>query len=177
MTTFYSEEEIKHEIDATASKPTAFSGISYPIEKLSSRQFEILMYFIYKEEIGNGIHNGKYDSVYLMKGTAERGRDSILTFEGKNTGLVQCKLYSNAISKPEFTREIIKFCLHAIQDETLITDAKNFTYNFAALKGLSEPALNLYLNFNALIMEEPELERWVNEVISANKLIKFSHFL
>ena len=62
---FETENEIKTELESAdfQSKLTAYSGRQYPIEYLSSREFEILVYFVFKKEIELGINSDKYDTI------------------------------------------------------------------------------------------------------------------
>lgn len=175
---FTTETEIKTELDSAdyQSKLTAYSGRQYPIEYLSSREFEILVYFVFKKEIEFGINSDKYDTIFLMKGTSERGRDCILQSRNKNVGVIQCKRYTSLISKPDLAREIIKFTLHAIQDPELISEATNFTYYFIALQGFRDTTLVLLKDFNKNILSEPKLHEWVNEVIEENEELKFKDY-
>ncbi|HEY6160466.1 MAG TPA: hypothetical protein VI112_04560 [Bacteroidia bacterium] len=175
---FTTENEIKTELETAdfQSKLTAYSGRQYPIEYLSSREFEILVYFIFKKEIELGINSDKYDTIFLMKGTSERGRDCILQCKNKNVGVIQCKRYTTLISKPDLAREIIKFALHAIQDSELITEATNYTYYFIALQGFRDTTLVLLKDFNKNILSEPKLHEWVNEVIEENEELKFKDY-
>lgn len=178
MTEFHSNEEIKIELELLEDqqKPTAYSGRKYPLEYLDSREFEILLYFIFKKDIDSGQFADKFDAAQLMKGTSERGRDIILQKQKKNIGVVQCKRYMELVSKPELIREIIKFILHYLQDKTLINDTSDFTYYFVALKGFTEPTLELLQNFNTLVLEESNLKIWTEVVIKDNELIKFKNF-
>lgn len=175
---FFTDEELNKEIEAleAGERPPAFAGRKYPIEYLQARDFEILLYFIFKKEIELGLHRDKYDTVRLMKGVAERGRDNVLIHQGKNVAAVQCKRYGRPLTRPECAREIIKFLLHALQDSNLISDKENFTYLLVSLEGFNEKALNLLNNFKSDSSKDEELESWTNEVIRDNEGITFKTF-
>lgn len=178
MTEFVTKDELLAEINTVDPKEKypAFAGKKYPIEYIDSRDFERLLYFLFQHEIAAGEHKGVYDAVVLMKGTGERGRDSILQYHGKNVGAIQCKRYTSLVTAPDMAREIIKFCLHAIQDEELVDTSQDFTYFFTALTGLNDPALTLYSEFNTKIIIDPKLQSWTEEVLENNKSLKFKNF-
>ncbi|MBI9055100.1 MAG: hypothetical protein JEY96_14860 [Bacteroidales bacterium] len=173
----YTETEIKAEVDNPEFqvKIPAFSGRNYPIEYLNSREFELLTYFLFKKEISQGMYSDEFDAVRLMKGIADKGRDLLLQFENKNTGVIQCKRYESLINKPQLAREIIKFVLHAIQDKSLINNSEKFTYYFIALNGFNDRAQNL-LNDLKSILNEEKIESWTEEVIEENEGIKIKSF-
>lgn len=178
MIEIISEEEIKQEIDSPEFevKIPAFSGRNYPIEYLNSREFELLSYFIFKKEISLGIYSEKFDTVRLMKGVSDRGRDLLLQLGNKNVGIIQCKRYQSLINKPQLAREVIKFVLHSIQDKTLISSKDEFTYYFIALSGFNERAQTFLGDFNAAMIKEDKLEAWTEEVIEENKSIKIKAY-
>jgi len=178
MQQYYSDSEI--DLEATRAneqeKLPAFSGRKYPIEYLDSREFERLIYFLFKDEISKGKHGGVYDTVMLMKGTAERGRDSVLQYMGKNVGVIQCKRYAGLVTLPEMCREVLKFVLNAIQDPNLISDQDNFTYHFIALHGLNEKASTYLSAFNENIVKDEKLGTWSQEVLDEYKHLTFTDY-
>ncbi|WP_427873662.1 NACHT domain-containing protein [Flavobacterium sp. MMS24-S5] len=155
------------EIVATNSKPTAYSGQSFPFTELSDRIFEIMLYQIFQLRIETKDLSliEKYDSVALMQGVGEKGRDCILTQKGANVGLIQCKQINKNITKPEVLKEILKFVLHYINDKSLITDIDNFTYYLAVSKGLAETSITLISNFNKNFKTE-DIKHYCEELIS-----------
>ena len=178
MIDFVSDQDINKEVKTIEESPrlSAFSGRQYPIEYLSSREFELLTFFTFKKDIVNGIFKGQIDVCRLMNGTADKGRDILLQYAGKNVGVVQCKRFENLITRPGLAREIIKFILHALQDDELISDADTFTYYFTALKGFNSPATKLLTGFNTEVTEDEDLASWTNEVIKENETIKFKKY-
>lgn len=177
MPEFVSYQEILTEVNEFegSEKLPAFSGRRYPIEYLDSREFERLAYFVYQHEIGQGIHAGLFDSVMLMKGTAERGRDCILRREGKNVGVIQCKRYASLVTVPDLCREVCKFVLHALQDDQLIEDDE-FAYHFVALKGLNDKAVEYVKDFKGNVAKEPKLKIWVEQVLEENETLKHKDY-
>ena len=158
------------------SKPPAFEGIEYPYEKLTDRRFEKLLYHIFDRDIRNGIYQGQYDKVDLMSGVGERGRDSILYLKGAKVGVIQCKKHSRRLAKPEAAREVIKFVLHYLKDDSLITDPDNLTYYLAASKDFTEPAIDLLSDFGAKITDEQDIRAWTIKVIGDSKSLQTLNF-
>lgn len=178
MIEYLTHQEIQIELDSSQyqDKIPAYANRKYPIEYLNSREFEMLLYFLYQKEINSGQFRDKYDSILLMKGTAERGRDIILQKDGKNTAIIQCKRYVDLINKPQLIREILKFVLHYLQDQSLIYDPTFFTYYFVALKGFNDPTLELIQDFNNNILKEDKLKNYTERVLEDNESISFKTF-
>lgn len=155
-------------------KPTAYSGLSLPFNSLNDRAFEILLYQVFKDKIERDENNirEKFNGIDLMQGVGEKGRDSILTKNGKNVGVIQCKKVASNIAKPQFVKEILKFLLFAIKDTTLITSSKEFTYYFSVSTGLAGTTKELIRDFNTFIFQEKELESWTSSVIKEYQQFK-----
>lgn len=165
MSLKYTQPDIKE----AANKPVALPNKGYPYSALDDRRFEELLYSIGKQRIEEGDWKGQFDEINLLQGVRERGRDCSLHLGGKSLGLIQCKHSihdTHRISRPECAREIIKFVLHYVVDNTLIHDPKNFTYYFAVSFGFSQPALNLLTDFNNEILQQTELKYWAETVIN-----------
>lgn len=152
-------------------KPAAYNGLTLPFNSLADRAFEILLYQIYKDKIERDENNirVKFNRVDLMQGVGEKGRDCILTRNGKNVGVIQCKKVASNIAKPQFAKEVLKFLLFAIKDKTLIDDPKEFTYFFCVSTGLAGTTKELIRDFNTFILKEKDLEVWVDSVIKEYK--------
>ncbi len=171
MIEYISEDQVYKEVQEFKDfKPTLYANRNAPLEYLSDREFEILVYHLYKSKISKRTLN--FDEILLMKGTKDLGRDCILIRDGRNYGVIQCKRYSEPVCKPSFVREIIKFLIHSINDKNLIHDSSDFTYYFIALKGINDPAIELYQDFNNKIKEEEKIEDWIVEVLDQNKSFK-----
>lgn len=155
------------------AKPTAFAGKPYPLEQLTDRDFEVLLYQLFRVRIEQNKYKGLFDRADLMAGVGEQGRDVLLTYKGRNTGLVQCKKFNTNLDKPTVAKEIIKFVLYALVYPELIDNAKRFTYYVAASVGFTNTAITLISNFNQAIAKEAKLQEWTEEVIS--KYAKISH--
>lgn len=165
-----SSEEIRKAIKAI-SKPKASTGLTLPFNSLGDREFEILLYQIYKHKIEKNENDIqlKFDSVDLMEGVGEKGRDCALMKGMKNAGIIQCKKVNTNISKPQFVKEVLKFILFSIKEKNLISDANNFTYYFAVSTGLAGTTKELIRSFNENILLEKDLENWTEEVIAEYK--------
>ncbi|WP_431242482.1 hypothetical protein ACQ9BO_22040 [Flavobacterium sp. P21] len=161
------------EILATTSKPTAYTGQSFPFTDLDDRIFEIMLYQIFqlRIETKDSSLNDKFDGIALMQGIGERGRDCILTKNGKNVGLIQCKQINKNITKPEVLKEILKFVLHYVNDKSLISNLNNFTYYLAVSKGLAETSIILISNFNKNFKSE-DIKQYCEELISRYTSLK-----
>lgn len=128
------------------NKPKVYSlEEKYPLEKLNSRAFEILTYYVFNELKKEKLF---FDSIELMQGVRERGRDAVLYKNEKTVGVIQCK-HSQNISKKytvqEIGTEIVKFILHYIQDEKLISDLNVFTYYFVTNTTVNEESKTFFL--------------------------------
>lgn len=148
-----SNEEIELEAK-TGFRPRAMDAgcQELPLCDLSDREFEILTYHLLNIEIKNGDHEG-YDSISLMQGVGERGRDCVIYNNGNIAAVVQCKKYQNNVTKPSFLKELIKYLLHCTLDGTLF-DENKINYLFYVSKSLTEPAIALTNQFTKEINKE-----------------------
>lgn len=148
------------------------AGIGHPFNALSDRQFECLLQDLALAGKGNPTSEfGFFDQVVLMQGVGERGRDCALIKGGKHVGIIQCKRYGGAITKPDAAREIIKFCLHSILDTSLMPVVKGFKYVFAVSSQFNEPAKQLLTGFSQRIELEKDLLAWTQELIGSYKAL------
>jgi hypothetical protein len=171
MVLSYTQPDIKE----GTNKPVSPSNKSFTYSVIGDRRFEELLYSVGKLRIEKGDWKGQYDEINLLQGVRERGRDCSLHLDGKSLGLIQCKHSidsGNRISRPECSREIIKFVLHYLLDKRLIHDPKNFTYWFAVSYGFNEKAKDLLDDFNNEILQQTELKDWTETVINANEELK-----
>lgn len=167
----YTQPEIK---EAT-NKPVALPNKSYPYSTLEDRRFEELLYSIGRLRIEEGDWKGRFDEINLLDGVRDQGQDCSLHLAGKSFGLIQCKHSihdTRKISQPECAKEIVKFVLHYIVENTLIHDPNSFTYYFAVSFGFSKPALRLLTDFNNEILKQVKLKDWTEAVINDNEELK-----
>lgn len=148
--TIFTDSEMVETLSHINPKPVIYSGQSFNFSGLTDRVFEILLYQIFKARIESNDYtlNNAYDSVVLMQGVGERGRDCFLTKKGKNVGVIQCKQINKNLTKPEVLKEILKFAIHYTQDKSFISNLNNFTYYFAVSRGFAETSINLLADFN-----------------------------
>lgn len=166
--TKFTDSEMIETLTNANPKPVAYSGQAFNFIALNDRVFEILLYQIFKARIETNDYtlNDKYDSIVLMQGVGERGRDCFLTKKGKNVGVIQCKQINKNLTKPEVLKEILKFILHYTQDKLLISDINQFTYYLAVSKGFAETANNFIADFNNNYSEK-EIEIHCNNIIAS----------
>lgn len=162
-----SNEQIKIESEAGFKPLTIESGIALlPFSELGDREFELLSYLLVQEEINDSKH-ANIDSISLMQGVSERGRDCVLYNQGKVAGLIQCKKYTGRLTKPQALREIIKFLLFATLDESLLPDPDNFEYKLYVSSDLTEPAITLIKGYSTKIPEEIRsgtIDQYIKEI-------------
>ncbi len=139
----------------------------FPYERMNPFAFEDLTYFTIKQIIKKeGNWNG-FDKIESLGGIKDKGRDCNLKINGENYGIIQCKHSekSNQLGKTKFLKEVIKFLLHSLKENSLIYDIENFEYYIFSSSGLKSDTKKLVKSFNTNVFEEPGLEKWVNDVI------------
>lgn len=164
-------EQIKKEL-SNFEKPIGYETNSFPYNDLNSRQFEIILYYIFKEEIKHGKYENKFDGIDLMQGVHEQGRDCLLTFNGLNVGLIQCKKYKDKVNRSNVGLEIIKFILYCLIDKSLISDLNNFTYYFVVSDDFNTRAIDLFNELKRDEYSENEVLEWANKIIKKSKLLE-----
>ncbi|MBK8399251.1 MAG: restriction endonuclease [Leptospiraceae bacterium] len=166
------EEEIQKEIENYSFKPEYYRQNSeYPLNDLSDRQFETLVYNIFKKDIADKLYTN-FDTLTLLTGNSDRGRDIVLYRDNKVSGIIQCKKYQKRFTKPELIREIIKFVLNFILDKTLIDDINNFDYFIVVSDELTEEALNFIYSDNSNKHQMKNLDIYIDEVLENYKSLK-----
>ncbi len=156
-------EEIKND-------PVSYEGKSYPYNLVSDhRRFEELIYSIYKIKIARSEFL-PYDTISLMNGVRDEGRDCALLKDGWNYGLIQCKKYEKSLSKDTFGKEITKFALYSLLNPSLIFDRNQFEYYIAVTTGLANDCSSFIDEFSHKIADEPKLAAWINDCLKAPTL-------
>ncbi|SAD69869.1 Uncharacterised protein [Enterobacter cloacae] len=139
-----SDEQIENEASVGYKPPVVDAGFTeLPFSELGDREFELLMYLLFKDEISNNTQQS-FSSISLMQGVGERGRDCILFKDGIVAGVIQCKKLKARITRPATIKEIIKFLLFAHLDPSLLPDATSFEYKLCVAFDLAETTLNLF---------------------------------
>lgn len=150
-----SKQKIEQEIKNIKSKPPSYAtSKGYPYNDLEDREFEILAYYIFGEDIKCG-KLGAIDKIVLMQSVGERGRDCILYNENQVAGLVQCKKYKERIDKNTVIKEIIKFLLYSIKEPEIMGNPTNFVYYIVASRDFTGSATELLARFKNKILLEP----------------------
>ncbi|BEM42828.1 hypothetical protein ACIF2R_08405 [Serratia marcescens] len=149
-------------------KPKAIDASfqSLPLSMLSDREFEILCYKLISREIESGIFTTS-DKIALMQGVGERGRDCTLYLNNISNGVVQCKKYSAKLTLPQVLKELLKFFLHSILDNSFIPAPKNFTYHIYASNDCNEQSLKLIYGFRHEIeahIKNGNIEKYAKDV-------------
>lgn len=170
MKQIITESHMEAEISLNG-KPKAYnSDDGYPFEKLEDRLFEIFIYYIFKEEIVvSSIYRERHNRITLMPGVGEKGRDCTLQLDEAYTGVIQCKRYGDKLDKPQVAKEIIKFAINYLLDNTIITSIDNFTYYFAVSTDFTGPAIALLDKLSGNIGSEEKLDIWITDVLSDYK--------
>src|SRR5690606_21684022 len=145
--------------------PIAIANKGFPYYEIADdRRFEELVYSIYKRKIENGTFS-TFDGISLMTGVRDLGRDCVLYKENKPHGVIQCKKYGTPYSKNELGLEITKFMLYSMLDERLVHDYSNFSYYICTAKGLAADCIDFVNDFNSIIGNDPNLEKWINKCL------------
>lgn len=151
------------EVIEDSTKPTSIANQTYPYNLIASdRRFEELLYSIFKVKIHHKLINA-FDSITLMTGVRDKGRDCILRRNGKSHGLIQCKKYERNYGKEDFGFEITRFVLYSLVDKRLIHDSSDFVYYIAVSKGFTADCSDFIDDFNNLVRTEEQLNKWISE--------------
>ncbi|WP_269235626.1 AAA family ATPase [Flavobacterium flavigenum] len=143
-------------------KPMAPANKSFPYNQIADpRRFEQLLYSIYSIRIAENSFE-QFDSISLMSGVREKGRDCALFTSGKSTGVIQCKKHSSNLSITSFGEEITKFVLYSLLEPSLIADPDNFIYYIAVSTGFVSECSDFIENFHQKILQQQkELQNWI----------------
>ncbi|PZW49690.1 hypothetical protein [Pseudomonas sp. URMO17WK12:I2] len=144
MQTEVSPQRISAELKSIIKPNALIAGLDgFPYKDLDDREFEILIYSLLKDEITRG-EVPDVSKVSLMQGVGERGRDIILYSSHGVAGVVQCKKLAKRLDKPAAYKEIIKYILHCILDESLVSTSGQTEYHMYAPGGLTEQTQKLF---------------------------------
>lgn len=150
---------------AQQGTPIAIANKSFPYYEIADdRRFEHLVYSIYKIKIDNNAFL-PFDGISIMTGVRDLGRDCVLYKSNKPYGVIQCKKYSNPYSKNELGLEIVKFMLYSMLDERIVHDYSDFTYYICTAKGLAADCIDFVTDFNTVVVNDPNLEKWINKCL------------
>lgn len=151
-------------------KPASYeSQGTLPYASLDDRIFECLLFLLFEADVKQGVYEEKFDNVTLMTGVADMGRDVKLLHRGRNVGLIQAKRYRTKVTDAIAGKEIIKFALHYVRDNSLMHDPASFEYFLAGSADFNTAAIALLDDFGRRIVIEPKLQKWVEAVIEDNE--------
>jgi hypothetical protein len=153
-------------------KQPKFKGIDYPLHAIHPRDFEKLLYFLYKNQIDNG--NLGFDDITLLSGCKDKGQDCLLYKTDERAGLIQCKHSStnSPLNKRTALNEIIKFILYSELYSELIPDINTYSYYLASSSGFDNIAAPFLKTYKTAIKKEKDLEKQIRQVIAKNPQIK-----
>ena len=157
------------------NKPITYTGKEFPLRDLGDREFEILIYGLFKEEINN--KRVGFDRIQLMSGIRDKAQDCILYSKNIKHGIIQCKHSKKDTTQGLKTciEEIIKFILYSIEDKSLLPDINLFTYYFASSSGFETKTENYLRTFKTSIAKEKQIEKWSKNVIKGFTSIKVTY--
>lgn len=141
----------------TTQHPSALDAgaPTFPFGKLSPVEFETLVCFLLQHELRHrNLH--RFTDAAQMPGVGDRGRDIALLRDGVVCGAVQCKKHKSRFTKRMLIKELVKFSMHALIDESLIPNRNDFTYHFYLAGELTEPAALLVHGYSIGIEAEIE---------------------
>lgn len=161
------EAQTKEEMQCGFKPPVLDAQFTnLPFNQLGDREFEILVYSLLNEEIKQNKHP-YFTKIALMQGVGERGRDCTLYDSQGVCGLIQCKKYSGRLTKPLILKELIKFALYSILDDSILPNINNFKYFFYVSNDFSEPSIDL-LYKNQIILDDIKngtIEKYIIQVV------------
>lgn len=142
------------------TEPIANKSFSY--NTLDDRRFEELLFSIFRQrtQTDNFL---EYDTVSLMNGVRDKGRDCAFFFNAKSTGVIQCKKYASPFNKQQFGEEITKYVLYSLIDGRLLPDPENFCYIIAASSGLTMECSDFIDHFNNTAPQDENLSKWISK--------------
>jgi hypothetical protein len=112
-------------------------GDTLPLVDLGDRRFEQLAYRVLCAELGSS------DTVLLMQGTGDGGRDvTVHSPDGALTRIVQCKLLTRRMDAGSLRRELMKLCLHGFGNPAVLGE-RTVSYELWCPPGLTGPAIDL----------------------------------
>lgn len=153
--------------------PPAFANRGYPYHELDHRQFEVLVYGLYKSEVDARLLRN-VDQVQLLQGVRDKGRDCALFGQGASVGLVQCKHSENKqkISWATCAQEIMKFLIYACKEKNLVGVNAEFQYLFACSSGFKDEASTAFPRFKDALLEDNRFDKWFKKILKTNKQLK-----
>ena len=160
-----------------SKKEKVYSDNKYPLNNLDDRKFEELIYSLFKKRIADSDDHLKdeFDSIELMPGVAEQGKDCTLYKDNKIKGVIQCKKYKNNLSDKLIIKEFLKFSIHRYLDSNKFAD--DIVYYFATTTGYTQKAIDVVQQINSgNIMSICDFESIIKSLIKGTKLFNLLQY-
>jgi len=156
-------------------KEKVYSDNQYPLNNLDDRKFEELIYSLFRARIAGNDVKGEFDSIELMPGVAEQGKDCTLYKDNKIKGIVQCKRYKSNLSDKLIIKEFLKFSIHRYLDSNKF--ANDVIYYFATTTGYTQKAIDVVQQINSgNIMSICDFENIIKSLIKETKLFSLLQY-
>lgn len=154
-------------------KPRAFAGQDYPLEKLTPRNFEKLIYHLYDNELNSNKNASDYSDVMLMGGVKDGGRDCVLITEKTISAIIQCKHSENntKYKKNQIVTEVLKYILYGVQQNKFNLNENNLKYILVVSSDFNSDCEGLRINFNEEI-KNIKIEKYVTTLKNQNATLR-----
>ena len=129
-------------------KEKVYSDNQYPLNNLDDRKFEELIYSLFSKRISENDNNlnDEYDSIELMPGVAEQGKDCTLYKTNKIKGVIQCKKYKSNLSDKLVIKELLKFSIYRYLEPYKFLN--EIDYYLATTTGYTQKAIDIVHEIN-----------------------------
>ena len=126
---------------------------------------ELLLYTLFRRGLASGWFKKEYDEVYLTTTVPGLGRMLLLQYRGAVKGAVLLKAQAEPMSVPELARSILGFLLQSIAGQVLSFKPEGFQILLVVPGNVLEETQQLVVDINRLILTEPMLPFWIQELL------------
>ena len=167
------EGAVLRELAEVAPIKEFYAGmVRYPYCRLSSRNFELLNYALFGTSAPGG-DTRAWDGVSIGTVGSDKGRDLVLTHQGRLCGVVQCKGGSQRVSLPEVLRELAKTVLRLDIDDTVQCNVGNVLYFLALANDPAQTVIDLFSRpRDVLRSRASDLDAAVKQVLRSHKALR-----
>jgi hypothetical protein len=137
----------------------------FPYADLGNRRMELLLYTLFRRGLASGWFKKEYDEVYLTTTVPGLGRMLLLQYRGAVKGAVLLKAQAEPMSVPELARSILGFLLQSIAGQVLSFKPEGFQILLVVPGNVLEETQQLVVDINRLILTEPMLPFWIQELL------------
>ncbi|MBY3294491.1 hypothetical protein HFO10_00700 [Rhizobium laguerreae] len=170
MHEFLPPEIIADERLTISAKPHyAAQAPDFPLNLLSDRQFEILVYDLLQAERPS---TRSYDCVSILGYGADKGRDIILYKKGKVSRVVQCKRYASNIGIGTYVAELCKLIMFSLRDEKVLGVTPAGHYELWTSSGVTEELRSFIVGEDAYSAPEGLISEAVLKVRRGYKILQ-----